>query len=254
VVNAGLLGLVCGLLALVRVWVLIPPLAVAGAAAIWLRGYLVPYTPTFAPKLVGVLPGDPFHATDGGRPAGADAEVGSLSGSGDAVDGEVVVESLLEAGVVTADGEDLDLSDEARERWRSAMGSFRELEPAELAARLRALSDAPAVEPTTQETGVWFLLRDASDAFENEVFLSRPVVVAELAAAEMLDGVVEDPAVRRQAVEPLRMFLRECPTCEAALIETDTLDCCGATLDKHSEPAPVLACPECDRRLYTFPA
>lgn len=247
VVNVALLALVCGALGAAGLRVAVAALAVAGVVAIWLRGYVVPYTP----RLTGALPGDPFHATDGGRPDGTDLH--SLSGTG-SVDGETVLETLLESDVlVVGEGEDLQLNDEVRTDWEAAMASFRALEPAELAARVRALSGAAEVTTTTQETGVWFRLRAESGALDEEVFLSRPVAIAEVAALQTLESYVDDVAVRRQAVEPLRMFLEECPACERALVETDTLECCGGTLDKHSRPDPVLACRTCDRRLYTFP-
>lgn len=251
IVNAALVVLACGALAVAGLRVAVPALAVAGGVAIWLRGYFLPYTPRFAPRLTGALPGDPFHATDGGRPDGA--ELHSLSDA-DSVDGEVVLETLLGSGVlVPGEGEDLQLSDDVRTDWEAAMASFRALEPAELAARVRALSGAAEVETTTQGTGVWFRLRAESGALDEEVFLSRPVAIAEIAALDTLEAYVDDVAVRRQAVEPLRMFLEKCPVCEQPLVETDTLDCCGGALDKHSEPDPVLACRACERRLYTFP-
>jgi hypothetical protein len=67
VVNAVLLALGTLLLRRSRLRALSLPLALFGTAAIWLRGYLVPGTPRWAPKLVAALPlpYDPFD--HGGR-------------------------------------------------------------------------------------------------------------------------------------------------------------------------------------------
>ncbi|PSQ47158.1 hypothetical protein BRD15_07560 [Halobacteriales archaeon SW_6_65_15] len=49
-----------------------------------LRGYLVPFTPRFAPRLVSQLPVDPFHATGrrvGARPADAPDSPGEVRSS-----------------------------------------------------------------------------------------------------------------------------------------------------------------------------
>lgn len=249
-VNLALLSLGCGALAVAGLWIAVPPVAVAGVAAIWLRGYLVPYTPQFAPRLASALPGEVFHATDGGAPVGGSDSLAD----GEATDGERVVSALLEAGVlVTGEDDQLRLEASAREAWLASMASLGALEPAELAARVRALSGAGEVETTTRSDGVWYLLRADGGAPGDETLLSRPVAIAEIGALDTLDDRVDDPAVRRQAVEPLRMFLDSCPVCEQPLIETDTMDCCGGTVDPRSEPAPVLACPDCERRLYTFP-
>ncbi|MXR19811.1 hypothetical protein [Halobacterium bonnevillei] len=92
--NVALLALVVGVLAPFRP---IPAAAAAvvGTAVIWLRGYLVPYTPRFAPKLAARLPGDVFDHSP---------RADSLDDVRDgAADGEAVLEALVEAGVVTVD-------------------------------------------------------------------------------------------------------------------------------------------------------
>ena len=68
-------------------------LAVVGTAAVRLRGYLVPYTPRFAPRLVQHLPWNPFHVGAGnpqspglspaGRPSGASGDGGTGDGATD---------------------------------------------------------------------------------------------------------------------------------------------------------------------------
>ena len=68
-------------------------LAVVGTAAVRLRGYLVPYTPRFAPRLVQHLPWNPFHVGAGnpqspglsptGRPSSASGGEGTGDGATD---------------------------------------------------------------------------------------------------------------------------------------------------------------------------
>ena len=71
-----------------------------GAVLILLRGYVVPYTPTFAPKLVAALP-----LPDGvfGKEETDIPETESLTAT--ELDGEAVLGALAEAGVIEADGE-----------------------------------------------------------------------------------------------------------------------------------------------------
>ena len=64
VLNSTILAVVCGLLAVTHRRVSALGVGVVGTAAIVLRGYVVPYTPRFAPRLVGWLPIDPFHTAD----------------------------------------------------------------------------------------------------------------------------------------------------------------------------------------------
>ena len=74
--------------------------ALVGTAAVAVRGYVVPYTPTFAPKLVAALP-----LPDGvfGKEETDIPETESLTAT--ELDGEAVLGALAEAGVIEADGE-----------------------------------------------------------------------------------------------------------------------------------------------------
>lgn len=254
VVNIALLAIGAFTAGVVLSWLGAAVLAVAGLVVIWLRGYLVPYTPTFAPRLAGRLPYDPFH-TDGGRPeAGADSS--SLAESGQSVDGERLMGALLEAGVLTVDGEteDLLLADSVRTEWQSAIEEYAAMEPAELGARIRVLSGAATVETVSEADEVWYHLRDDDGAISGGGILSRAVAITEVSAYETLGSWIDDSDIRMQAVEPLRMFLDTCPICGVGLEETDTLDCCGGAVNPKQEPRDVLACPDCGRKLYTFPA
>lgn len=255
VVNLGLLAVAClavGLLA----WPLAVVLGAVGAGVVYLRGYLVPYTPRFAPQLTARLPGDPFHMADGGTPVDGHDGGDSLATRGEDIDGETLMEALLSAGVLRATDEGgLELSEEFRAEWTDAMATYREMEPSELGARLRLLSGAASVETTTQDGGhIWYHQRGEDGALTEDGLIERTIAIAEIGALDALEGTVDDEAVRRQAVEPLRMFLETCPVCTVPLEETSTLDCCGGPVNPKKGPQQVLACPECDRSLYTFPA
>ncbi|MFC7230773.1 hypothetical protein ACFQMM_03970 [Saliphagus sp. GCM10025308] len=207
--------------------------ATAGVAGIGLRGYLVPYTPHLAPKLFARLPVDPFGHEHRGSTTGSLADAGGLgtveesgsttsstvtadaaananagTGSGDDTppDGEAVLTTLLEAGVVDVEAEDVVLDPDFREDWRREMASLRHLD-------LKALADvADEVTPSTVETRTrrqWgrpvVILDPAAGA---PVTLHQGVAVAELAAARALEERVDDAVARaagRPAVAPRGM-------------------------------------------------
>lgn len=241
VLNVGLLVLACALVAFVS-----PAAAVVaglvGAVAIALRGYLVPYTPRFAPRLAASLPGEVFH-TNSVAPETMD----SLS---DGTNGEVVLDTLVETGVLVPDGETLRLSEGFRERWREEMAGLRAADAEMLA------ETAVAVAPTAHESELvdvagdeWVVLTDESASVADERWLSRPTAIAEVAAV----GTLTDdhpPELCVAAARPLRLFLERCPACESGVEETTAAACCGGP--GPSGPDEVLACTACGRRLFTF--
>jgi len=87
--------------------------AAVGALLVSLRGYVVPYIPAFAPKLVAAspLPDGVFHTeppTPGIERTETEAGDNGLGDPGDA-DGEQLLETLVEAGALTVDGDAIDL-------------------------------------------------------------------------------------------------------------------------------------------------
>lgn len=239
---------VVGVAALVGAWVplLSVPVLAVGAAAIWLRGYVVPYTPRFAPPLAAAAGLDGlFHdATPPPEPSSLAPE---------AVDGEELLADLVAAGALEPEGETLALAPAFAERWEAEMADLRALDTAALT---RAAAEvAVAAESRVQRDGAgdreWVVLSDGSGQVQNEHWLTRPVAVAETAAARAL-GDDLPPARRAAAAGALRMFLEECPDCGTPLEETTTMDCCGGHTGPGDVPADVIACPACDARLYTF--
>jgi len=273
-----------GLLAIPVLWLarrrrlLALGLAAVGTAAIWLRGYVVPYTPQFAPRLVASVPflDRVFHADDGSldAPGGSDplaAVAGASGGSahlaarvgGDA-DGiapddadDAILDRLLAAGVLVAEGEALALADEVHEHWRAEMDSLNSLSSDGLAAE--ALETAPTATDARAidgerpgEEGRWIALGNGSD-IAAETWLSRPVAIADIAAVRALGRFDLPLDTRLAAARPLRMFLSTCPDCGGRVEETTTATCCGGVTNPRRGPQEVLACADCSQRLFTFP-
>lgn len=240
-VNGGLLLVACAALGAVGLWLPAVVLAVVGATAIALRGYLVPYTPTFAPRLAAALPGDVFDHEE--RSA-----TGSLAGDEETAPDDVL-ETLVRAGVLVPEGEQLFLAEAFDERWQAEMD---DLGQADLGTLADATSEVAPGGVDARADGEFVVLQ-ASDSIISEQWLSRPVAIAEVAAARALADFVDDPATRTAAARPLRMFLDRCPDCGGQVVETTEANCCGGPPDKRAGPRDVLACEDCGVRLYTFP-
>ncbi|NEU58985.1 hypothetical protein [Halorussus sp. MSC15.2] len=258
-VNAVLLLAACAGVARRRSRALATVLGVGGAAAIALRGYLVPYTPRFAPGLAARLPTNVFHADRGDGRGTPDAS-GSL---GDDESGEAVLAALVDTGAVVADGETVTLDDDFREAWRAEIRDLRERDDEALAAALRAAApEGRVVEVVTPSANAplerdgdrWFVVSDGGDDPANEKWLTRPVAVAETAAVRALADDTDLSATRRaQAAGPLRTVLERCPVCDGPVVETTVVECCGGPGGARPDaPDEVLACDDCGARLYTF--
>ncbi|MFC4987175.1 hypothetical protein [Saliphagus infecundisoli] len=207
-------------------------LGIVGIAAIWLRGYLVPYTPRFAPRLAAVLPGDPFdHAR----------EVGSLADVVDVGDerAAAILDEALESGRLAPD---------ARRAWREAAARYRELEVPDLAARV---SDrVPAEARAERRWGTDYVVLDAPDG---QTLCPRPVAVADLAAADALEAAA-GPAGERErlaAADPFRALLESCPLCGDTLAIARS-PCCGAAPPGTATDERQLVCEACPVRLYVY--
>lgn len=215
-------------------------IAVAGAVVLWLRGYLVPGTPRFAPRLVEPLPFDFGHGSSD------DVKSASIVDDIDEVpDPERVFDTLFEADVVVAEDDELVLTDEFYSAWRSRMATLRELPGPELAARTAASSIADA---DGEYHGGRVLLAGSRD-----VWLRPAVAIAETAAVETLRVRDVPEAVAATAARPLREFLGVCPVCAGSVTETAVQECCGGPGAPRRRPdRRVLACVDCDAVVFTF--
>lgn len=271
VVNVLVLAALTGAVALVTP-VLAVPVALVGSAAIWLRGYLIPYTPRFAPVLAAWLPGDYFAHTVRSETLG-DLDGGDAADSdGDA--GDDVLRELVAAGVVEVEGERLEPTEAFASAWRREMDALAtesndrrvdtdnrfadsddSTDPADpddhlVAAARDALPHVQSarVERPGSET---FLVVTGADG--STTWLRRPVAVAEVAAVRALQATDLPSGHRGLAAHALCAFLETCPVCEDDIVETTPADCCGHTLsgttDGHSD---VLACETCGVVFYEF--
>lgn len=235
--------------------------AAVGAAAIYARGYVVPYTPRFAPRLAAALGVQSGHR---GPPEGVKGNEGSLLAAtgrdGEEEAGEELFGTLLGAGVLDTDGGAVVLSRAVEERWEREMATLRELDDGSLAAA--ALDASAATDAWSATDGPWgpmgpderryVVLSVGADSAVGETWLSRPVAIAETAAVRALDGAVGDAGTRRAAASAMRVFLETCPDCTTPLRETTTAACCGGSMGSSTRPHEVLACPECDVSLHQF--
>lgn len=265
VLNALLVGLFCVVVGRRRRGLAVLGAAV-GAVAIYLRGYVVPYTPVFAPRLTDALGLTSGHATPGSghRSPDHDGDASLLAvGTGRDVDeaaGEELFGTLLEVGVLAAEGETVTLSAAVEERWEAEMADLRALGDDALAQATLDASAAVDAWPVADDSWVtavtgerrYVVLSDGSDSVAGETWLERPVAIAETAAVRALEAEIDDPETRRRAASAMRVFLETCPDCGTELVETTTAVCCGASGSASNRPHEVLACPECDVRVHTF--
>lgn len=217
-----------------------------GGALVALRGYVVPGTPRFAPKLVALLPVDVGTAAPDRVRSGSLAPdgVGSESLALD-VDPEAVLSTLVDAGVLVVGADELFLDESFRDAWEERMAALRARGGRELADRAAAASPAAA---DGQRHGDRILV-----AGERDVWLSEAVAIAETAAVETLAEWDVPEHVRAPAAEPLRTFVRTCPVCAGPIRETTLRNCCGGPGSAHRVPErAVLACADCDTAVFEF--
>ncbi|MEF8852507.1 MAG: hypothetical protein V5A44_09875 [Haloarculaceae archaeon] len=232
------LGIVAATGALAFRWGIPASLTVVGVglALVALRGYVVPGTPRFAPRLVAGLPVAFGHADrsldalgDAHRPAdGPTDDRGAVA----------VLEALVEAGVLTDAGEDLFLDEAFREAWTERMAGLRTADDETLLGRV---ADACPADVEGQRHGDRVIL-----AGERDVRTSRAVAIVETAAVETLGEWGVDGPTAARAAAPLRTFLRTCPACGGRVRETTRRNCCGGPGSVYGTPEQsVLACEEC---------
>ncbi|AUX08619.1 hypothetical protein AArcSl_0981 [Halalkaliarchaeum desulfuricum] len=237
--NTILIGIVT--VAVAVVWPL-AALAVllGGLLLVYLRGYVVPYTPQFAPWLVERLPIDVGFS----HGYGTDPDSDSLADDLDSPAPDAVLEELFRAGVLEGDDE-LHLSEPFETDWEDRMEELAAASESEL---LERAGEAARGDIEAQSHNGRILL-----AGDRDVWLSRPVAIAETAAVETLAERGIDPDVRTAAARPLRLFLDRCPDCGGPAAETTISRCCGGPGSTQRRPGrEVLACESCEAVLFDF--
>ncbi len=207
---------------------------VVGVALIVLRGYVVPYTPVFAPKLVAPLPFD-FGPHESPRTSD-DLSDGDLSG-------EELLGILIQSGVLVGE-QDLHLADDFAADWEAEMHRLRGLDADELAS---AVARAAPYEATGAPSDDGVRL----DGVDWTRWLTRVRAVSDTAAVTVLTDRGLDRQVAASAANPLRLFLETCPACGGDVVETTHSNCCGGTVGIYDRPdKPVLACEDCGALIY----
>jgi hypothetical protein len=248
-------------------------LAASGTSAIWLRGYFLPYTPRFAPRLVATVGVEEFfHAGDERDTREVPGSPGSIggdydprdaperspgNGERDEPDGDAVLATLVESGILRPDGEELSLAPEVREEWRAEIDSLNSLASPELGVELErsvpTITETRAIDDERAgRDGRWIALGDGSE-IASESWLSRPIAIGELAAIRALEAFDLPIERRLAAARPLRTFLSTCPDCGGQVVESTTASCCGGLTSPRQGPQDVLACTDCEERLFAFP-
>ena len=230
----------------------------AGLAAIWLRGYLVPYTPRITSRLVELSPvdRDPHRPSPPGPEAAAGRTTGVTDGGAGTETEDDLVDSLLTAGVLAADGGEISLESGFHSAWRAAIETSRteESDPEALAGALAEAVPWVAEASVVADDGRrWVRLTDEDDVLANETWLSVPAAVADLTAVRTLaERTTLGARGRTLAAPQLRQFLERCPVCDEPLSVTSPQACCGSPRYVAEGVEAVLACPACDEVLATF--
>jgi hypothetical protein len=204
-------------------------------ATIYLRGYLVPGTPTLTKQY---FPEHVLRWFDKGSTSVADASVD--------IDPERV---LLEAGAVEPCRErtDLRLTTEFRETWRNRVNSSDTDEFG--AGNLKNALDAPHDEiAITDLNGAY--VAHADDSVIGQ-WSSQATVAADATAATVLakrysgwDSL--NPAEKARVLMSLRIFIEQCPECGGpVVVEQEVVESCCRSYDVIAS-----ACQDCETRLF----
>jgi hypothetical protein len=226
-------------LALATVW---PPFGVLAFAtsvgAIYLRGYLVPYTPTITKQYFPdrVLR---WFDKESGRP------------SADQVEDIDVEETLYDLGVVTEceHVDDLCLEAAFQQRWREHVTDLREKETrTEDVLELLDLDPDGDHELAERGGSAVIIMIDGNQVGQWE---SDAALVADLAADKVLREWSDEwerfhVINRSQLLNSLRMFVEQCPMCDSPVtVDQETVESCCRSYD-----VVAVTCDGCGSRLF----
>lgn len=237
--------LAAGVAALTTRWVPTADVAVpvAGAVAavsavvIYLRGYLVPGTPTLTRRYFPDRLLDRFGKAPGPRPTTVDPRA-TLTSLGVLVDDPNADDVVVDPGFATAWRERIDA------HWRD-----------EEALR-RTVAELAGVDPTTVEFESYpglFVAYDGPDRIAS--WESRPACVADAAAAATLPAFDRawhrrPLAVRAELLGALRLFVDECPDCGGTVsLRMEVVESCCSSRD-----VVAATCESCTARLFEVDA
>lgn len=210
VVNLLIAVAVAGVLAVLVPWLGVAVFVVF-VGSIYLRGYLVPGTPTLTkrylpPRVLRLFGKQPLgHSGDGGQ-VNIEPENTSTAGP------------VAATGIIQQTGaNDTDLAPDFRAEWRERIQTIREqtLE----AADVREMLDAEDVSRHGDQSFV-------VDGNTSVRWGSRAAFVADIAAASLLEERVTGWAEfewdrQRSVLLGLRLYLDRCPSCDSAVERTE---------------------------------
>ncbi|WP_123536410.1 hypothetical protein [Halosimplex salinum] len=237
---------------------------VLSLAAIWLRGYLVPGTPTLTKRylpasVLAAFGKTPDSSPEGLDPGAGEGDAGASATAGDAAGDEPAAESgepldveafLQRAGTIEpCRGDDRCLTEAFGEAWREeseAVGAAEDLSP-----WFEALAIEGGEVTTTDLGGSFVVSVDGSRVGSWE---SEPAFEADLAAASLLADRVSgwgslSSRDRGQVCNGLRIFLETCPSCGGVVsFDTETVESCCT-----SRTVAAVTCDDCGARVFESP-
>ena len=226
-------------------------------AAIWLRGYLVPGTPTLTKRY---LP-EPVLAAFGKAPAespeGIEAGVGETARADETATADegdpasLDVEALLERAeaIEPCRGDDRCLTEEFGRAWRKEAETVRDAEDLGPWLERLGLEDG---DVTTNDLGGSFAVN--VDGHLVGTWESRPSFRADLAAGTLVDDRLAEwdalsARARGQVCNGLRIFLETCPGCGGPVsFGTATVESCCS-----SRTVAAVTCDDCGARVFESP-
>ncbi|WP_248518160.1 hypothetical protein [Salinarchaeum laminariae] len=250
--TAALVAIGAQLLGLVPALAVGAAFAVLASASIWLRGYLVPKTPTLTKRY---MPDRMLRAFGKAPPVGPGGSAAAENPFEDSVgdpDGAAETEQerlLLDAGAVEPceDGTDLCLTEAFGEAWSAALTDVPE-DPDPSVAAVEVGFDAEAIGVRQYGEGT-VVTENSRRIFE---WPSTPAKRLDVAGARILADELPawaglTPPQRAALVNGLRVFAEECPDgSEATLSEEVVESCCT------SHTVVVLECADSGDRLFEW--
>lgn len=223
---------------------------VVSLLAIYVRGYLVPGTPTLTKRY---LP-DRVLALFDKEPAPGVTD-GAAANGDDRRDPKSTPEQVLVDGGVTVpceNEEDLCLADGLRERWREHVVAVREGDRVEQVADF-VERDPAAIElddPETEDRIVVTADGEAVATWESDAALIADLAGARLLADELEGWTDRHLSERGQIVGGLRAFLETCPACDGRIsIDEETVESCCRSYEVYA-----VTCNDCETRLLEVSA
>ena len=215
---------------------------------IYIRGYVVPYTPTITQRYFP----DRLLRWFGKQDAGPSTSLSTRSDTANDSDAAVDIEALLRDGTVVVDcpdEDDLCLSDAFEAAWWRRIRRLREHDPAareRLAAVIDVDPDALAFDDGTRFSVTYE--GDPIGAWESEA-----AFYADLAVEPTLDEWLAKWAAlsdheRTQLIAGMRAFLDRCPRCEESVEQAENIrkTCCSSTVVGVD-----VDCPACGARVFS---